>query len=196
MQERKNNTITKKDLITIGVYTVLYIVMISVAGMLSYMPIFVPLTAVLIPLLGAFPYLLFLTKVNKFGMVLIMGTAIGLLMLIGGMGSFTLPLALITSALAELIIKSGRYKSAGKAVPACAVFHLWAIGNLLPFYVNNHYYAVLEERLGTAYTDTLRALLPLWTLPVLIAVCFVSGLIGGFIAKTVSRKKLERAGIL
>lgn len=196
MQESKNSIINKKDLITIGVYTVLYIVMISAAGMLSYMPVFVPLTAVLIPFLGAFPYLLFLTKVNKFGMILIMGTVIGLLMLVGGMGSFTLPLAVVTSALAELIIKSGRYKSAGKAVPACAVFHLWAIGNLLPFYVNNRYYAVLETRLGSAYTDTLRVLLPLWTLPVLTAACFVSGLIGGSIAKTVTKKKLERAGIV
>lgn len=194
-----NNTkkISGKDLINIGIYTVLYFVILSVAGALGYIPIFIPLMAIFVPLLGGIPFMLFLTKVNKFGMLLIMGTLIGILMFVGGMGYWTLPVAIVTSLFAELVLKSGAYKSAKKSVLTCGVFNLWILGNFVPFYIGAEtYYATLTERFGLAYAETLRSFMPLWVLPILVVVAFAFGIIGGLIGRALCKKHFQRAGIL
>jgi energy-coupling factor transport system substrate-specific component len=74
------NRINAKDLINVGIFAVLYGVVCMAVSMLGFIPVFIPLLAVLIPFFGGIPYMLFLTRVKKFGMIWIMAVIMGILM--------------------------------------------------------------------------------------------------------------------
>lgn len=62
-----------KDLITVGIFSVIIIVLIFIFGMLGYIPIVMLALPILAALICGVPYMLFLTRVSKFGMVTLMG---------------------------------------------------------------------------------------------------------------------------
>lgn len=193
---QQSNRLQGKDLINIGIYTVLYFVIMMLVAWLGYIPIFIPLLVVLVPFVGGIPFMLFLTKVKKFGMVLIMGILIGICMLLTGMGYWALPIGAITGLITEFILKSGGYKSARNSVFGYGVFSIWIFGNFMPFFVGSEsYYAILTERFGQAYTNTLSAYLPMWIIPILIIASFVFGILGGLLGKAICKKHFKRAGI-
>ena len=66
-----------KDLINVGIYTAIYIVIFFVVGMLNAIPVLYPFLYILIPLISGIPFMLFLTKTDKFGMVTIMSVICG-----------------------------------------------------------------------------------------------------------------------
>lgn len=70
----ETNKLKAKDLINVGIYTAIYIVIFFVVGMLNAIPVLYPLLYVLIPLISGIPFMLFLTKIEKFGMVTIMSS--------------------------------------------------------------------------------------------------------------------------
>lgn len=191
-----NKKIQPKDLITIGIFTAIMFVICMGVAMLGYIPVFIPLLSVLVPLAGGIPFMLFLTKVRKFGMILIMSVLTGLVVGFMGMGVWTIATGPIAGFLAELILRSGNYKSAGKSVLAYGVFSMWVIGNYIPIVVTrNNYYSMLVSGYGQEYADTLMSYIPDWSLLPLLAVCFVSGVLGACLGKALLKKHFVRAGI-
>ena len=76
-----SNKLQAKDLINLGLFTVLYFVIgCCVAIPIGFVPIFLPILGALWSLITGIPFMLFLTRVKKFGMVTIMGILSGLLM--------------------------------------------------------------------------------------------------------------------
>ena len=110
-----SNKLQAKDLINLGLFTVLYFVIgCCVAIPIGFVPIFLPILGALWSLITGIPFMLFLTRVKKFGMVTIMGILSGLLMGLTGMGFWGVPMGVIFGLLGDLILKSGSYKSAKK----------------------------------------------------------------------------------
>ena len=72
-----NKKLKAKDLINVGIYTAIYIVIFFVVGMLNAIPVLYPFLYVLIPLISGIPFMLFLTKTEKVGMVTIMSVICG-----------------------------------------------------------------------------------------------------------------------
>ena len=69
-----SNKLQAKDLINLGLFTVLYFVIgCCVAIPIGFVPIFLPILGALWSLITGIPFMLFLTRVKKFGMVTIMG---------------------------------------------------------------------------------------------------------------------------
>lgn len=120
-----------KDLINIGIFSAIYFVIMFIIAMLGIIPVFLPLLCVLVPLIGGIPFMLFLTKVKKFGMIWIMSIIMGIMMLLTGMSWPPLVVSVFSGLLAELIFKSGNYKSASKAVITNGVFSMWVAANYL-----------------------------------------------------------------
>ena len=84
-----NNKLQTKDLINLGLFTVLYFVIgCCVAIPIGFVPIFLPVLGSLWSLITGIPFMLFLTRVKKFGMVTIMGVLSGLLMGLTGLLPF------------------------------------------------------------------------------------------------------------
>ena len=73
-----SNKLQAKDLINLGLFTVLYFVIgCCVAIPIGFVPIFLPILGALWSLITGIPFMLFLTRVKKFGMVTIMGILSG-----------------------------------------------------------------------------------------------------------------------
>ena len=193
----KSNKLTGKDLVNVGIYSAIYFAIMMLAGFLGFVPIFIPLLTVICPILGGIPFMLFLSKTKKFGMITIFSILIGVLMAVAGMGVYVIAASIIFGILGDLIFKSGNYSSSKKSVLGYAVFSIWVFGNEMPFFVNRAgQFEALAEGFGQEYADALTTIMPTWIAPVLILACFVSGIIGAFIGKAVCKKHFSRAGIV
>jgi len=186
-----------RDLINIGVYTAIYFVIVMAVAMFGFIPIFIPLLTVVVPLVGGIPYMLFVSKIKKFGMLTIMGTIIGLLMFVTGMGYWIILLGIVSGLLADLVLKSGNYESSKRSVLSSAVFSIWVFGNMMPFFLNREsYFAMLLDGYGNEYVETLKGYMPMRIWPVLLIACVLFGFLGGLLGKKICRKHFERAGIV
>lgn len=192
MKERING----KDLINVGIFSAIYFAIVFAVAMLGMVPILYPLLTVICPLLGGIVFMLFLTKVKKFGMIWIMSILMGILMLISGMSYYALVVSLFSGLLAELIYKSGNYTSVAKGILAHAVFSLWVFANYLLYYLNHEtYMRTREEMIGKEYVEKLNSILPMWSWSILLAVTLIFGLLGGLLGKSMLKKHLQKAGI-
>mgnify|MGYP000965369465 FL=1 len=192
-----DNKLNAKDLINVGLFTAIYFVLFFVAGMIGYIPIFMLLLPFLLPLLTGIPFMLFLTKVKKFGMVTIMGIIVSLLMFATGHGWPVLVTGIICALIADLIFKSGEYKSWKKTVIGFCVFSGWCIGAMLPMWImRDAYFEQMRAGYGDQYTDTLMGLMSNWVLPLLIVLLIIGGILGANIGKASLKKHFQRAGIV
>ena len=191
-----NNKINAKDLINIGIYTAIYAVLTTAISMLGFIPVFMPLLCVIGPIIGGIPFMLFLTKVNKFGMILIMSILMGIYMLLTGMGYYSIFVGAISGLIAEFIYKSGNYKSKSKAVLTAGAFSMWIWGNFIPLFTNIEGYFSTRESFGVEYKEALIRLLPPWMCPTLLVASFVSGIIGGLLGLALLKKHFKKAGIV
>lgn len=195
MKENRQGRLEKRDFINIGIYTAIYFVIVLAVAMLGMMPVFMALLAVLVPVFGAIPFVMYLAKIRKSGMILITSLILGIMMILTGMGFYTLIVSVITGCIAERIWRGGQYTRIGRIAPTYAVFSLWCWGNYLPWFLARQAYMADRASYGQQYWAVLEALLPIWMLPVLLIVCFVCGLLAGRGAVRVLSKKLRAAGL-
>lgn len=184
-----------KDLINIGIFSAIYFVIVLIVAMLGTIPIFLPMLTVIVPILGGIPFMLFLTRVRKFGMIWIMSIIMGILMLLTGMSWPPLAISAVTGLLAELVYKSGNYQSASRAVLTNGVFSLWIGGNYLPLFFAAEKYWSTRQNFGHDYIDAVTKLMPTWMCPVTFIAAFICGIIGGLLGKALMKKHFEKAGI-
>ena len=193
-----NKKMQAKDFITVGVFTAIMLVIMMAIAMLGFIPVFIPLLSVLVPLISGIPFMLFATKSQKFGMVTLMGVLIGLVMGMMGHGIFAFVAGPLCGLVADLIMKSGDYKSSKKDSLACGVFFLTIIGNYIPIVLAREAYhtQLVETGYGVEYADALMKLVPDWSLIPLTIAAFVFGMIGAQLGKVMLKKHFKRAGIV
>lgn len=192
-----NQKTQTKDLINVGLFTVLYFVIgCCVAIPIGFIPIFLPVLGALWTLLTGIPFMLFTTKVRSFGMVTLMAILSGLLMGLTGMGFFGVPVGILSGLLGDWIMKSGQYKSMKKNILGYAVFSLWMIGTYIPMYfmVEDSYQSFVEG-FGEEYAARVMAVMPFWSLILVIASIFVFAILGGLLGKNLLKKHFVKAGI-
>ena len=181
-----------KDLINIGIFSAIYFVIVFIVAMLGFIPV---LLCVLVPLLGGIPFMLFLTRVKKFGMIWIMSVIMGLLMLLTGMSWPPLAVSVVSGLIAELVYRSGNYQSAAKAVVTNGIFSLWVAANYLPLFFAAEQYWSTRQNFGQDYIAAVTNLMPMWMCPVTFIAAFVCGILGGLLGKALLKKHFEKAGI-
>ena len=153
--EVKSNKLQTKDLINVGIFTAIYFVIFFAGMMLGYIPIFIPLLGLVCPILCGIPFMLYLTKVKKFGMVSLTGIILGLLNLIMGSGVLVLIFGIIFGVLGDVLLRAGKYQS-WKCTPlANGVFSLWIMGYVSRmFLTRTEFFASLVSSYGQEYVDT------------------------------------------
>lgn len=189
------NKLNGRDFINIGIYAAIYFVIVMVLAMTGLIPIFLILLSSMIGIIGGIPFMLFLTKVKKPGMILIMSTVMGILMFVTGMTWMPIPFSIVTGLIAEFIYFSGKYRSMRSAVLTTGIFPLWACGNYLPLFLQRKQYFASRTNYGQEYTDAVMSYTPNWMFLILLVTTFVCGIIGGFIGKALLKKHFERSGI-
>lgn len=192
-----NNKLQAKDLINIGLFTVLYFVLgCCVAIPIGFVPIFLPVLGSLWTLVTGIPFMLFAVRVKKFGMVTIMAVLSGLLMGFTGMGFWDVPVSLVFGLLGDLIMKSGEYRSAKKTLLGYGVFSLWMVGTYIPMYfMADQARADFAAGFGEEYADRVMSVMPMWSIVLVVAGIFLCALLGGVIGKAILKKHFVKAGI-
>lgn len=196
MNRNETSKLKGKDLINVGIFSAIYFVIVMIIAMLGYIPIMMPLLCVIAPVLCGVPFMLFLTKVKKPGMIWIMGAIMGIMMMLTGMGYYSLIVTAVTGWISEMIYRSGNYASARKAILAHGVFSIWMWGNFLPLFFNPEGYFSTRQDFGQEYISSLTSLMPMWMCPVLFITCFVFGIIGGIFGRRLLKKHFEKAGMV
>jgi len=185
-----------KDLINVGIFTAVYFVIFFVTGMLGYIPILFVLIPVYIPITTGIPFMLFMTKVNKFGMITIMGGLLGTLMFLTGHTWIPVITGLIFGFLSDLIMSKGKYRSFRYISVGFGLFSLWSMGAMLPIWImRESYFEYIRQSMGEAYTQAIFDLTPPWLLWVIFITTFVFGLVGAKFGRKVLKKHFKRAGI-
>ena len=197
--ETGSNKLKAKDFITVGIFTAIILVVEFACGMLGYIhPFIVASYVVMIPLVGAIPMMLFYTKVQKFGMITIMSILIAIIMFVTGMGFLGAPLIIAAGVIADLIAKSGKYKSFKKTMLSYGVFCLWICANYFPVIVTAETYRqdLIDEGYSAEYCNNLFLAINYKTIGILLILCFVFGCLGALLGKAVVKKHFEKAGIV
>ena len=177
--EVKSKRLQAKDLINVGIFTAIYFVIFFAGMMLGYIPIFIPLLGLVCPILCGIPFMLYLTKVKKFGMVTLTGVILGLLNLIMGSGVLVLVGGIIFGVVSDLILRAGKYQSWKCVLLGNGVFSLWIMGYVSRmFLTRDDFFSSLVSSYGQEYVNTLMSYTPGWMFPVLFVVTFIGGILG------------------
>ena len=192
MSERLN----VKDLITVGIFSVILIVLIFVFGMLGYIPMVMLALPVLSALICGISYMLFLTRVSKFGMVTLLGLIMGIVMFLSGHTWVPIVTFTVCALIADVILKMGNYSSIKNSIISYAVFILGIMGNMLPFFIlRDVYMSAMRTSMGNDYVNVIAPYLQTNFLIVLVILTFIVGLISAYIGKIVLKKHFIKAGI-
>ena len=118
MNEKK---LKARDFITIGIFTaILWVVQMVIMYLGFLSPFIVAGYAVLIPIVTGIPMMLYYARIEKFGMLTITSVIVAILLFIFGMGFLGAPICIAAGVIADLIAKSGEYKSWKKPLSAAA----------------------------------------------------------------------------
>ncbi len=132
VQSGGKNRLVLKDLINIGIFTVVYLAGILVVGM----PLgFLVVTSILYPFVGSLflgvVALFFLAKTPKPFALFIFTAILGFFMMLMGQSAVMPVHTLIIAALAELARKAFGYKTVKGCIAGYAVMSLWTLWRLL-----------------------------------------------------------------
>ncbi len=110
----KTNKLTVPDLISIGVFTALYFVLVTIATFAS-VAIFPGFNNVVLPafcaLISGCVYTLLVVKLQKFGGISVMGIVMGLFFMISGHFIISFAANIVMGIVADCVAKVGKYKS-------------------------------------------------------------------------------------
>ena len=192
-----NNKLVLKDLINIGIFSIVYLVGIFAIGM----PLgFLVVTSVLYPFVGSLclgvASLFFLAKTPKPFALFIFTAILGCFMMLMGQTAVMPIHTLIVAVLAELVRKVFGYKTIKGSIAGYAVMSLWTCGDFWPiFLLKDQYYAMTEKITGAEYATQLVSL-PIWIMPLLYVTAFAGGLLGGLLGAKVLKKHFAKAGLV
>ena len=144
-----------KDLITVGIFAVILTVSIFIFGMLGYIPILMIALPVIVALIAGIPYMLFLTRVDKFGMTSLLGLVLGIVMFLSGHTWIPIVVYTLCGLMADVVLKIGDYSSIKNSIISYGFFSLGIFGNMLPFYILRDYFVEsIRASMGTCLLYT------------------------------------------
>ena len=195
----KFEKLTGKELITTGIFTAVYLVIyivISIAmGMVPIASMFMNFVSSAV--LGI-PMMIYMNKINKFGMLTLTYLIGGLAMILFGVGWFALPGGVIAALIGEYITASGKYHDTKKNILAYAICCVGSNANILYWAVGSERFMKEHaEAVGQGYMDTILGYFANgWVMPVIILSSFIGGIIGGYIGSRSLKRHFERSGML
>ncbi len=185
-----------KDFLNVALFVVLYYVSFFVAMCAGYIPVLMTVLPLITGIVCGIPFMLFLTKIKKPGMILMMGLLCGLLSLTMGSGILPLVTAIIASFLAEVILSALHYTSTIKIILVYVIFTLWDIGFALRLYLASFdsYRKRLIEQYGEAYVSEMLTNVSSVGFWGSIILTLVGGVLGGILGYAVFKKHFQKIG--
>lgn len=188
-----------RDLIALGVYSALYIVVMFIAGM-SFA--FSPVLTYALPVSAAFfcapVYLLLVAKVPRRGAVAVLGAVVGLVLFVTGMFWLWAVAALVLGAAAGEVSALGRFRSPGLNTVGYMVFALAPLASYVMVWLNQSYYRDYLEGKGTdrAYMSTMLDAASQWLLVAVVLGTLLAAWLGTLLGRRMLARHFTRAGIV
>lgn len=186
-----------KDLVSIGVFAVIYFVLMFAVGMMGIIPILFLIYPTVLGIIAGTVVMLFMAKVQKPWALFILGMISPLMMFAMG-HTYVLPVfSLIVMIVAELIRKIGNYNSFKYNMLSYAVFFTWICGSLMQMLLAKEKYIEMSvSMMGQEYADALENLITYPHMALVALGAFIGGIIGAYIGKALLKKHFEKAGIV
>jgi energy-coupling factor transport system substrate-specific component len=192
-----NNQLDTKNLINVGMFSVIYIILVFMCNMLGIIPLFLFITPFIAAIAGGTPYMLYLTKVKKMGMVTITGLLVGLFFFIIGHGWPVLLVSILCGLSADIVLKYGNYTSWKHTLLSYSIFSLCDVGTMLPIWLIGKKYAErYRDRFGDLYVDTILLFTNKWTLSGVIVLCIIGAIMGAYLGRSILKRHFQKAGIV
>ena len=191
-----NKKLKVKDLVSIGVFCVIYLVLLFGVGMMGIIPILFLIYPTVLGIVAGTVVMLFMTKVQKPWALFIFGMISPLVMFACGHTYVLVVLSLIVMIIAELIRKIGNYNSFKYNMLSYAVFSTWICSSLMQMLLAKEKYIELSMMMGKDYVDAMEKLITYPHMALVALGAFLGGIIGAYIGKALLKKHFEKAGIV
>ena len=197
----KTNKLTVPDLISIGVFTALYFVLVTIATFAS-VAIFPGFNNVVLPafcaLISGCVYTLLVVKLQKFGGISVMGIVMGLFFMISGHFIISFAANIVMGIVADCVAKVGKYKSKKWIILSYVLFSYGLFGPVIPmWFMKDAYVANLVARGKDAvYIAELFANINMVTFVLAVVATLICALVGGWFGMKMIKKHFVKAGIV
>lgn len=193
--------LTTRDLINVGIFTVLYFIVLFATGMIGVAgPYFMIVGWIIGILLNGIVIMLYLARTAKMGALTITGLFVGGIMSVTGHPWFVVLGGIIFGFLGDLIATNfgnADHLERRRGILAYAVFTLWMCTPLLPIFWNaKDYFADIARQMNDQqYATDMQAIFSPTVLILVFIGFFILGLIGGWIGAQAGKKHFSRAGL-
>lgn len=190
--------LTAKDLVTIGIFSALFLVFALVGGIFfAPNPVLTFYMPVGSALLCGPVYLLMLAKVQKRWAAAILGAILCIVWFVTGMHWAMALGYLVMGVIADLVAGTGDYRSRKINSLSYILLSLGGTGSYLVFFANPDGWAKTMLGNGTeqSYIDTMRSAGNTWILIVMLAGTVLAAAVSAFIGCRMLRRQFEKAGI-
>ncbi len=197
----KVNKLTVPDLISIGVFTALYFVLVTIATFGS-VAIFPGFNNVVLPafcaLISGCVYMLLVAKLQKLGGISVMGIVMGLFFMISGHFIISFAANIVMGLVADCAAKVGKYKSKKWIMLSYVLFSYGLFGPVIPmWFMKDAYVANLEARgKDAAYIGELFANINMGTFVLAVVATLICALVGGWFGMKMIKKHFVKASIV
>lgn len=182
-----------QDLITIGIYTAIYFLLVSVATFLS--SVLIPgFSVILLPgfcaLLTGAVYLLLIKKVPKFGAITLMSVVMGLFFVLVGHSILTFLPHVLFGIIADLIAHSRGYLNRTLNQISFTIFSFSMTSPLIPlwFFKDAAIAGLVKRGKEDAYITKTFEHISIWT----FVICFVFIIICAFIGGRMGQRTVDK----
>ena len=191
-----NKKLKVKDLVSIGVFGVIYFALMFGIGMMGMIPILFLIYPTVLAIVAGTVVMLFMTKVQKPWALFIFGMISPLIMFAAGHTYVVVVLSLIVMIIAELIRKIGNYNSFKYNMLSYAVFSTWICSSMMQMLLAKEVYVEHCKMMGDDYVVALEKLITYPHMALVALGAFLGGIIGAYIGKALLKKHFEKAGIV
>lgn len=198
--KRKSNRLTAKDLIFIGIFSAVALLLFFITGGIAALTLIGTLANIPITLFFiAAPFMVAASKVRKSGVFLIMGTIIVLpgFMAANAVG---VGLSMLGWTIAEIIATAMKYKDKKAMILAyTAGSTLQSALFTLPMYLSHGDYLMKRQEILHLTDEALQIYLQFFTWPTyfaVVALTLVTAVAGALISMRILKKHFEKAGMM
>ena len=193
MKEKK---LKIKDLVTIGVFAVIYLVIMFSVGMIGVIPILFLVYPTILGIVSGTVVMLFMAKVQKPWALLIFGMLTPIFMMVEGHTYILVLHAFVVILIAELIRRAGNYNSFKYNMFSFAIFNTWICGSLMQMLWASEKYIEMTMMMGNEYVEALERLVTYPHMALVYIGAILGGLIGANIGRILLKKHFIKAGIV
>ena len=192
----KEQKLKIKDLVTIGVFAVIYLVIMFSVGMIGVIPILFLVYPTILGIVSGTVVMLFMVKVQKPWALLIFGMLTPIFMMVEGHTYILVLHAFVVILIAELIRRIGNYNSFKYNMLSFAIFNTWICGSLMQMLWAREKYIEMTMMMGNEYVEALERLVTYPHMALVYLGAILGGLIGANIGRVLLKKHFIKAGIV